>query len=372
MLTTGTVACSASSSRRSSLPVRRPIAATWRESTSAVSRTDSPRVSCSSSGAQHHRVAAELERRRPRTTCACASTAARRAARPMRPASAREAAGAALSSSARSRIEASSAGASSRAGEEVARQGGQCTVGLRARAHLEPLPRPGRAAARAAACWPSSPRRSPAGSGTSRCCRRCRRGGRRRSRRACGAEHRVGAAPRATALLGGAPGDRRRATPTCSRPTAAARNAILVRGGGDRRAPRRTALALRPERRMAHGVALPSGGWVVNLHASTRRRGERRRAPSSPPAAGAALGWAGGAPLVVGGDFNLPGDARAAGAPPRRRPPRRPRLRADRAGGAGGRPTERASTAGPALSDRPRPWRVGAQAACRIARSRAA
>ena len=31
-------------------PVRSPIAATWRDRTSAVSRTDSPRVSCSSSG----------------------------------------------------------------------------------------------------------------------------------------------------------------------------------------------------------------------------------------------------------------------------------------------------------------------------------
>ena len=48
MLTTGTVAWAASSWRRSSLPVRRPIAAAWRENTSAVSRTDSPRVSCSS------------------------------------------------------------------------------------------------------------------------------------------------------------------------------------------------------------------------------------------------------------------------------------------------------------------------------------
>src|SRR4051812_401023 len=48
MLITGTVACVASSRSSSSLPVRRPIAATWREKTSAVSRRDSPRVSCSS------------------------------------------------------------------------------------------------------------------------------------------------------------------------------------------------------------------------------------------------------------------------------------------------------------------------------------
>ena len=49
MLITGTVACSASSSTSSSAPVRIPIAATWRESTYAVSRTDSPRVSWRSS-----------------------------------------------------------------------------------------------------------------------------------------------------------------------------------------------------------------------------------------------------------------------------------------------------------------------------------
>ena len=49
MLITGTVACSANSSSNASGPVRIPIAATWRESTYAVSRTDSPRVSWRSS-----------------------------------------------------------------------------------------------------------------------------------------------------------------------------------------------------------------------------------------------------------------------------------------------------------------------------------
>ena len=49
MLITGTVACSASSSTSWSSPVRIPIAATWRERTYAVSRTDSPRVSWRSS-----------------------------------------------------------------------------------------------------------------------------------------------------------------------------------------------------------------------------------------------------------------------------------------------------------------------------------
>ena len=48
MFTTGTCAWAASSRSRSSLFVRSPIAAAWRENTSAVSRTDSPRVSWSS------------------------------------------------------------------------------------------------------------------------------------------------------------------------------------------------------------------------------------------------------------------------------------------------------------------------------------
>jgi len=59
---------------------------------------------------------------------------------------------------------------------------------------------------------------------------------------------------------------------------------------------------------MMHGVRLQSGLWVVNLHASTRKgsktaprtRAELRRA------AGTGLAWAGGAPLVLGGDLNLP------------------------------------------------------------------
>ena len=49
MLITGTVLCSASSSSIACGPVRTPTAATWRESTSAVSRSASPRESCSSS-----------------------------------------------------------------------------------------------------------------------------------------------------------------------------------------------------------------------------------------------------------------------------------------------------------------------------------
>ena len=84
-------------------------------------------------------------------------------------------------------------------------------------------------------------------------------------------------------------------------------NAILVRGGGilEHRTER---LALKPERRMMHGVRLESGVWVVNLHATTRKGS--KEAPQTRAelrfAAGTGLAWAGGAPLVLGGDLNLP------------------------------------------------------------------
>ena len=42
-------------------PVRTPTAATWRESTSAVSRIDSPAGQLHLVGAQDHRLAAELD-----------------------------------------------------------------------------------------------------------------------------------------------------------------------------------------------------------------------------------------------------------------------------------------------------------------------
>ena len=78
-------------------------------------------------------------------------------------------------------------------------------------------------------------------------------------------------------------------------------NAILVRGGGPT-AHRRERLAWWPERRVAHGVRLPSG-WVVNLHASVR---PLERIPLDVERARlAALRWAGSEPVIVGGDFNL-------------------------------------------------------------------
>ena len=78
-------------------------------------------------------------------------------------------------------------------------------------------------------------------------------------------------------------------------------NTILVRGGGGE-SHSRARLAWRPERRLAHGIRLPEG-WVVNLHASVR---PPERIPGDVARArAAALDWAGGARIVIGGDFNL-------------------------------------------------------------------
>jgi endonuclease/exonuclease/phosphatase family metal-dependent hydrolase len=78
-------------------------------------------------------------------------------------------------------------------------------------------------------------------------------------------------------------------------------NAILVRGAVLEHRSRR--LRWWPERRWAHGVRLGDGTWVVNLHASTHPE-ERARADGL-RALEVARAWAGGAPLVLGGDFNL-------------------------------------------------------------------
>ena len=79
-------------------------------------------------------------------------------------------------------------------------------------------------------------------------------------------------------------------------------NAILVRG--DRIAEHRThVLRLRPERRVVHAVRLESGTWIGNLHAQVRpplaSRNDIARAGR------AMLGWAGDAPVILGGDFNV-------------------------------------------------------------------
>jgi endonuclease/exonuclease/phosphatase family metal-dependent hydrolase len=82
-------------------------------------------------------------------------------------------------------------------------------------------------------------------------------------------------------------------------------NAILVRGDAIAE-HRRATLRRWPERRVAHGVRLRGSGlWAVNLHAQVRT--EQGALADLARAAEAALGWAGaGAPVVLGGDCNVP------------------------------------------------------------------
>jgi endonuclease/exonuclease/phosphatase family metal-dependent hydrolase len=89
-------------------------------------------------------------------------------------------------------------------------------------------------------------------------------------------------------------------------------NAILVRGEAIAE-HRALVLTHRPERRVAHGVRLASGLWVVNLH-GTAHAPDRARAD----AVKAADAWAHVRTLVLGGDLNvrdprLPGLTHAAG-----------------------------------------------------------
>jgi endonuclease/exonuclease/phosphatase family metal-dependent hydrolase len=86
-------------------------------------------------------------------------------------------------------------------------------------------------------------------------------------------------------------------------------NAILVRGGPITE-HRVEPLRRRPERRVMHAVRLANGVWVANLHAQVRP--ELLARSDTARAAASALAWAGDAPLVLGGDFNLR-DPAAAG-----------------------------------------------------------
>lgn len=77
-----------------------------------------------------------------------------------------------------------------------------------------------------------------------------------------------------------------------------------------------TVLTRTPERRVAHGVLLGCGAWVVNLHATAHDGPAAERDGAA--AAQAAQAWARADPLIVGGDFNLrapawPGLAKVAG-----------------------------------------------------------
>lgn len=79
-------------------------------------------------------------------------------------------------------------------------------------------------------------------------------------------------------------------------------NAILVRGVRIE-AHRTRRLRRWPERRWVHAVALPGGCWVGNVHAQSH---PPARARADTVASAAALrAWAGAAPFVLGGDFNV-------------------------------------------------------------------
>ncbi len=79
-------------------------------------------------------------------------------------------------------------------------------------------------------------------------------------------------------------------------------NAILARGVAIAE-HREVELRRRPERRVAHGVRLASGAWVVNLHATAHV--PERAAEDVEKARANAVAWAGDAPILFGGDLNL-------------------------------------------------------------------
>jgi endonuclease/exonuclease/phosphatase family metal-dependent hydrolase len=92
-------------------------------------------------------------------------------------------------------------------------------------------------------------------------------------------------------------------------------NAILVRGEPVLEHRLRTLRAW-PERRVVHGVRLERGWWVCNVHAQAYS--EARAQADLALAAATASAWAGGAPVVLGGDLNtrapvVPGFAHAGG-----------------------------------------------------------
>jgi endonuclease/exonuclease/phosphatase family metal-dependent hydrolase len=66
---------------------------------------------------------------------------------------------------------------------------------------------------------------------------------------------------------------------------------------------RRRRLRWWPERRMVHAVRLSGGLWAANFHATVRD--PLRATADVERARAAAVEWSGGAPVVLGGDFNL-------------------------------------------------------------------
>ena len=81
-------------------------------------------------------------------------------------------------------------------------------------------------------------------------------------------------------------------------------NAILVRSRRLGRADQQATRLLRhyPERRLVHGVRV-GGTWFANLHASANDPARARKDVEL--AAHSVTRWAGDAPAILGGDFNL-------------------------------------------------------------------
>jgi len=79
-------------------------------------------------------------------------------------------------------------------------------------------------------------------------------------------------------------------------------DAILLRGRGGIAAHAWRRLCRRPERRVVHAVRDGAGRWFANLHASTSPPAARR---DTALARATAERWAAGAPLALGGDFNV-------------------------------------------------------------------
>jgi len=77
-------------------------------------------------------------------------------------------------------------------------------------------------------------------------------------------------------------------------------NVLLVRGKVTDH--RRATVCWWPERRVVHAVRVGDGAWIANVHATVRD--EPRAGVDIARARAAALEWAAGAPLAIGGDFN--------------------------------------------------------------------
>jgi len=119
---------------------------------------------------------------------------------------------------------------------------------------------------------------------------------------AAGAQHRTALTSRNALLpLRRLVADRR---PDLIKSNGGGSNAILVRGDARIAEHRVHVLRRRPERRVVHAVALGTPGiWIANLHAQVWS--EEQAQADIAEAARVALGWAGDAPLVLGGDLNV-------------------------------------------------------------------